>query len=54
MLQTHYLTLDIGKVADVGPKGANGKEIKPNANFKRVLPYARLTEQDCRLKKIIS
>lgn len=53
MLQMHYPGLDIRKVAKVGPKGPDEKEMKPNSNFQWVMPFARLTEQDCRLDKII-
>jgi hypothetical protein len=43
--------LDIGKVARVGPHGEDGMAM--NTNFERVLEFAHLTDQDCRLKRII-
>lgn len=45
--------IDLRDVAEVGPKGPDGKEMKPNKNFEWVMPFARMTEKDCRLDKII-
>ena len=53
MVKTHYPSMDLGKVAKVGPKGPNGKEIKPKVNYERVMPFVRISEQDCRLDKLI-
>lgn len=53
MVQTHFPDLDLEPIAGVGPEGPDGKEVKPDANFKRVMPYARMSEKDCCLKKII-
>lgn len=46
----YYLSLDIRKVAEVGPKGPDGEEMKTDANFERVMEFARFTECDCCLK----
>ena len=41
MVKTHYRSLKTEELAEVGPKGRKGKEIKP------------ISEQDCRLDKLI-
>jgi hypothetical protein len=53
MLQTHFPMLELKDIALVGPKGPNDKEIKPDANFEKVMPFASVTEQDCHLKKLL-
>lgn len=53
MVQRHFPSLDLGKVARVGPKGPNGKEIKPKINYNNVMPFARISEHDCWLDKLI-
>lgn len=49
----HFLSLDITKIAEVGPEGLDGKEIRPGSNFGRVIPFARMSEKDFRLEKSI-
>jgi hypothetical protein len=39
--------------AVVGPKGPYGKEIKTKVNYKRVMPFARISKEDFLLDKII-
>jgi hypothetical protein len=53
MMQMHFPYLDLELIASVDPMGSDGQEVKPDINFKRVMPYAQLSEKDCRLKKII-
>lgn len=53
MIQTHFLTLLLENVARVGPYDANGKEIKLNINFEKIMPFARISEKDCRLNRLI-
>lgn len=53
MIQTHLPTLQLEKVARVGPSEAKVKEIWPNINFEKVMPFARIFEKDCRLDKLI-
>lgn len=53
MFQTYYSALDIRPIVVVGPKGPDMKEIMPDGNFQRVMPFARMSKQDCRLDKII-
>lgn len=53
MLQTHFPSLDIWEIAEVGPDGPDAKEIRPDSNFEWVIPLARMTEKDCRLDKSI-
>ena len=53
MIQTHFPTLELEKVAKVGPGDANGKEIRPEINFEKVMPFARISEKDCPLNKLI-
>lgn len=44
MLQMHFPDLDIQPIAEVGPAGPNGEEMKPDSNFARVMEFARMSE----------
>jgi hypothetical protein len=53
MLQMHFLQQEIQYIAEVGPEGPNGEEMKSDFNFEKVIPFARITERDFRLDKLI-
>jgi hypothetical protein len=51
-MKTHFLEMDLKKVAKVGPKGCNGKEIKPKVNYEKVMPFVHISKKDCRPNKL--
>lgn len=46
MVKTHFPRMDLEKVAKVGPKGPNGKEIMPKVNYEKVTPFVRISKKD--------
>lgn len=47
MVKICYTELDTEHLAQVGPCGADGKEIPISLVYENVMPAARLSQQDC-------
>jgi hypothetical protein len=53
MVQAHYPSLKLEPIVDKCPFDSNGEEVQPEIFFEQVMPAARISEKDCKLKAII-
>jgi hypothetical protein len=53
MIKTRYCLLETERLARVGPKGPDGKEIKASVNYENVMPAVWLSEKECHLDTLI-
>lgn len=52
-MQAHYPTLNLTPIAEKCPMNDSGKEVRPVSFFEQVMPAARISVKDCKLKAII-
>ena len=53
MIKTCFTGEDTTRLAEVGPRGADGKEVPTHLVYDNVMPAARLSQQDCALDSLI-
>lgn len=53
MVNTCFTGIEIEHLAEVGPAGANGKEVLTCLMYDNVIPAARLSRWDCALDSLI-
>lgn len=52
-MQAYYPKLELQPLADKRPFHKNGKEVRLECFFERVMPVVRISEKDCKLEGII-